>query len=416
MRPPSDNDSGIQVLHSLFWLRNLAITGQLAVTFMVTAGLDIALPLPQMLATTGLLALWNGYTLWRLRSRRPVPPLEIALHLLIDMGALSLLLYFSGGSTNPFVSMLLVPVALGAVFLPARHAILITLAAMGLYTLLMRWFHPLPPAPERFESDFHLHILGMWANFVLSAGIVALFVHRLAHASRQRERELADMRDTLMRNEHIVSAGALAAGMAHALNTPLSTIGLLAREILDDPQNPSQAREDAQEILAQIAHCQQHLQGLQHGSDPTRDGHVGELRQRLEDWAALRSDVEVRLQLDVPPNTRIPHIEHLWLALGNLLDNAADASREAGLPQVQICIAMDDRHLSIDIDDFGPGLAPTQRRLAGRCAFSSKAHGLGLGLVLTHATLERIGATLSMHDRQEGGLRTRVELALENGT
>ncbi len=416
MRPSSEHDSGIQVLRGLFWLRNLAIAGQLAVPLLVTAGLGIELPLSRMLAATIVLALWNIATLWRLQSRRPVAPLEIALHLLIDMGVLSLLLYFSGGSTNPFVSMLLVPVALAAVFLPARHVIWITLAAMVLYTLLMRWFQPLPPAPARFGSDFHLHVLGMWANFVLSAVIVALFVHRLARVGRQRERELAEMRETLMRNEHIVSAGAMAAGMAHALNTPLSTIGLLAREMLDDPETPPPLRGDAQEILAQLQHCQQHLQGLQHGGDPQRRGQADELRQRLEDWAALRSDIEVRLHITLSPQTAIPHIEHLWLALGNLLDNAADASREAGHPQVQVSLAENDHRLLIDIDDNGPGLAPIQRQQAGRRSFTSKTHGLGLGLVLTHATLERIGATLSMHDREGGGLRTRVELMLDHGT
>ncbi|RTZ60343.1 MAG: hypothetical protein DSZ32_03830 [Gammaproteobacteria bacterium] len=215
-----------------------------------------------------------------------------------------------------------------------------------------------------------------------------------------------------MRNEHIVSAGALAAGAAHEMNTPLLTIALLAQELLEVPGDAGLVSSDADEILAQVNHCKTRLQRLQQSSELANDTSTPDLPQALENWAALRPDVGVKMDLALDEIPVIGHLEGLVMAVINLLDNAADASLEQGHAQVEVRAHREADSLVIEIDDFGKGLSAEQLKKAGRTRFSSKDKGLGLGLVLSHATLERIGARLSLMNRAGGGLRTRIVLPL----
>ena len=415
-RLDTDSHSGERarkrVLTGLFWLRNVAIAAQLVVVLLVVFGLGIQLYLMPVLAIIAALWLWNLLVGWRLGRDFSVSAGEIAWNLAVDMMALAALLYWTGGSTNPFVSLFLVPVALAAAFLPVRYVAATVMLAAALYTVLLWRYVPLAPVGSRFGGDFNLHVWGMWASFILSAIIAAVFVYQLASAGRRREHELAKARETLLRNEHIVAAGALAAGAAHEMNTPLSTIGLLAQELVETSEDSSQVRADAREILAQVDHCKTRLQRLQRSAEPAGASGAGNLLQALENWAALRSDVQVKMALDLDDVAPGGHLDGLAMALTNLLDNAADASLEQGHARVEVRARREDDSVVVEIDDFGKGLSAEQLKKAGRASFSSKDKGLGLGLVLSHATLENIGARLSMMNRAGGGLRTRIVLPL----
>ncbi len=407
----SDDQAHRRVLEGLFWLRNVAVAAQLAVLLLVVVGLKIQLQALPILLVIAALWLWNLVLGQRLDRRWPVTAAEIAVNLVVDMLALGALLYWSGGSTNPFVSLFLVPVALAAAFLPVRYIVLVLLLAAGLYTVLLWRYVPLAPVGSRFGGDFNLHVWGMWASFILSAVIAAVFVRRLARVGQRREREVAELRARLMRDEHIVSAGALAAGVAHEMNTPLATIGLLAREVAEAPDDTAQVVADADEILRQVAHCKSRLKRLQQRAGGGGGQAAGPLLTvALEDWAALRADVAVDFDLALDAMPPFAAVDDLAMALVNLLDNAADASVEGGRPEVAVEARYAGGELRVAIDDHGRGLSPEQLRRAGRESFSSKAEGLGLGLVLSHATLERIGGRLTMTNRAGGGTRVTVRV------
>ena len=149
---------------------------------------------------------------------------EVALHLAVDIVVFTAVVYFTGGPTNPFVSLYLVPISLAATSLPTRYAWL-TVAMCGAgYSLLWWRSVPLPPVHARFGSEFDLHLAGMWINFVIAAVLIVLFVGRMAWLVRQRDRELAAMRENALRDQQLIELGTLAAGTAHEINTPLSTL------------------------------------------------------------------------------------------------------------------------------------------------------------------------------------------------
>ena len=105
-------------LGHLFWLRNLAIIGQLVTIGVVETYFGVHLPLPAMLMIIALEIVFNGLTWVRVLRARPETDIELLGQLWVDLGALSALLFLSGGTTNPFVSLYLPSLAIAAAVLP----------------------------------------------------------------------------------------------------------------------------------------------------------------------------------------------------------------------------------------------------------------------------------------------------------
>ena len=132
-------------------LRSIEIGGLLLAIVLALRVLELPLPLPPLLAVIGLLALVNLFTWWRLRQAWPVADGEFFAQLLVDVVAITVLLYYAGGSTNPLVSFYLVPLVIAAITLPAAYTWAMALLTAGCYTLLMFNYYPLMPEKRRFQ-------------------------------------------------------------------------------------------------------------------------------------------------------------------------------------------------------------------------------------------------------------------------
>jgi len=158
---------------------------------------------------------------------RAVSNLELFAQLGADVAALSILLYYGGGSTNPFVSLYLLPLVIAAATLPGRYTWGMAALTAACYSLLMVYYIPLPHIHQHGDDAFNIHVLGMWLGFVISAVVVAYFVVQMAQAVRSRDEMLARVREEVLRNERIVALGTQAAGAAHEMGTPLSTMAVV---------------------------------------------------------------------------------------------------------------------------------------------------------------------------------------------
>ena len=442
------------ILRRLVALRRISVLAQGLVLLLAVAWLKIPLVIGPMIAVTVTLALFNLYTQWRLQQERPAGDDELLAQLLVDVAALGLLLYFAGGSANPFVSLFLVPITIAATALPARHAWFMAGATTLAYTFLMFWNLPLPPpqgemaeldtllarasgvAPEHagHASGFALHVLGMWLNFVVSAVVVALFLTRMAAALKVREKELAAAREAALRNEQILALGTLAAGAAHKLGTPLATMAVVLRETeLTHGGNP-ELREDLALLRTQVDECKKILSQTLASAGQARDDTSAQLpldaylERLLEEWQLIRPRVTIQAVLDgTRPAPSVATDRTLEQALLNLLDNAADASPEG----LEFLAQWDQSRLTINILDRGPGIDRDVAARIGEAFFSTKqssaeslrgtngtSGGLGIGFFLSNATLERFGGRVELTPREAGGTCTRVTLplsALGNG-
>lgn len=401
-------------LTTVLGLRAVAIVSQLAVLALAVRVLHLNLPLGALLGGIAFLSLAECATLWRLRRGWPVTELEIALQLLVDVAVLSWLLYFAGGSSNPFAPAYLVPVALAAIALRPALSIVIVGASIAAYTLLFRFHVPLPSS---HHEGFALHVFGMWVNFVLSALLIAGILWLLAENLRRRDRLIAEAREKALRNEHVVALGALAASAAHELSTPLSTAALLADEIAMELDDTARVRSDLALLKEQIRQCKASLSTLLAGAGRARmessarvavDAFLADTSER---WRLLRPDVTLATEFVVNDLQLLPE-QGLSQALINLLNNAADASAAAGKPRIALHARIESEHLIIEILDEGRGIDAAARELAGRAVMNSTSGGAGLGLLLSNATLARWDGELALHPRAEGGTLTRIRLPL----
>lgn len=410
--------SSFKVMEWLFWLRNLMILVQFAAIVIAVKYMQI----PLMVWPTGLaplaLLLFNALVYWRLETGESATELEITLHLLLDMLVFSWLLYWTGGSVNPFVSAYLVPVAVAAAFGALRYAVLLGLVSVGMYSLMMVQYVPLPPMNGRFGGDFSLHIFGMWLSFLLSAAITIAFVSSLARLARQREVALKRAEQESITSQHMVALGSLAAGAAHELSTPLSNISMLADELADIGVDDVEKGELVVSLKQQLDLCQSQISILRdqahHAQNP--EGLVGDagdfVRGVLERFKAMRSEMVIRVRQQ-SLRGKLAYDPALSQALLNLLNNAADASSENGRDLIEVDCRMNEDGLVILIDDYGRGLSEEHQALAGAIPFSSKHSGLGIGLLLSHANINRFGGQLSLRNRSgndEPGVRTEIIL------
>lgn len=399
------------MLQRLFWLRNLAVAGQVASIAGVHYGFGMPLPLAPMFTVAGLLALMNLVAWLRLRRPWPASEPEVFSHLGVDIVALVVQLYFSGGYTNPFVSLLLLPVILAATALSARFAWLTALITAAAYTLLIFFHFPLP-APPGLDA-FNLHLWGMWFNFAVSAALVVWFVVRLAASLRRRERELADARERSVRDAGIFALGMQAAGAAHELSTPLATIAMVSQELQEEYGNDPELAGPIQTLRQQAERCKTLLTRL------TVDAGAGRepaprlldlwLDETIEHWRLMRPAIVAKVGLYGPrPAPRIRPDPILAQALVSLYNNAADASPA----EVEIEAEWDAGQLQVRVLDRGPGLNAEQAALAGRQAIGSKDKGRGVGLLLTHAGVEHLGGTAVLAAREGGGSVASVSVPL----
>ncbi|MEQ1592009.1 MAG: ATP-binding protein [Thiobacillaceae bacterium] len=382
-------------------------------------GLGIAMPLLQMAAVLMLLVLFSLTVVWRLRRAVLATQMEFFAHLLTDLTAFAVLVYFSGGVTNPFASLMLVPVVIAAISLRAPVVWVLAGLAGAYYGILL--FNYLPLAVADPVTAYGMHLGGMWFNFVISAALIAFFITRMNLGLREREQALAALREKHLRDERILALGTQAALAAHELATPLASIAMTAGELAREYANDPEISADCQLLREQAAVCKTILNRLAERAregDGTgeRDAAVFNVAEWLmavvERWKIMRPQASVSVdassdlaELDIAPP------DELEQALMNLFNNAADVSPG----QVEISARCDARLIRIEIADRGPGFSDAAKLQAGRVLFTGKpGHGLGLGLTLTHATVERLGGEVSLTGRTGGGARVVVSLPIKN--
>jgi two-component system sensor histidine kinase RegB len=380
----------------------LAIEGLLVLVLVDGFAADLALP--AMVALMTLHGGLNLVALGRLRQGGGGGSGEAMAFLMADAAAIAALVYFTGGYANPFISLLLVPLILCAVSLPARHAWAMTVWVALLYSLLARFYQPLGLAVSG-QDAIDLHLAGMWLNFLLTAGLVAAFVTRLAGALRRREADLARAREAALRDEQLFALGMQAAAAAHDLATPLSSLRVSLRELERDYAGDDELAPAITVMAAQAERMKGVLDRLAAAAGGARSG--GQSARPLDDWLAeifdhwglMRPRAHAVLNLAGPrPGPAVREDPVLISVLSTLLNNAADVSPD----DLAMTAEWDQGMLRLAVLDRGPGLGGA----------GDKEGGWGVGLVLAQAALERLHGTLALTPRPDGGLVARVEIPL----
>ena len=401
--------SFLRVLATLRWF---AVAGQVLAVGLALAVLHLPLDAGLLWGAIVALAAFNLWASWRARRVIDPAPAEVVAHVAVDVAELAWLISFSGGAMNPFASLFLLPIALVSLSLPLRWVGAVALLCGFAYAACAVFGHPLPHLHGAFGDSFDLHLWGMAVNFAISAIVVTYFLNHMAQALRQREQELARLREQFARNEGIVALATHAASVAHELNTPLGSMTLMLEDWLDPRSDAPPPREDLLTLSALVDACRDRVRDL--AAPAQRESGVRDVGAALdavvERWQLLRPTIEVvrsgRPQATARFDAGIGHL------LQALLNNAADAGERAGRPRIDLALDCRDGELRGEVRDYGAGFDRDAALLPATLFKTTKMDGLGVGLALSHATVERLGGELAMDAAPDGGARIRFRLPL----
>ncbi len=395
-------------LAALTRLRWLAVIGQLTATIVSVALLHLHLPLIPI-ATVILLTAFSNTLLTFAHKRANPSPGIIKATLLLDVLLLTALLFLTGGARNPFASLYLIHVAMAVIVLPAPWTWAVVTTVGACYGLLFAWHLPL---------DLHLlppwvSPVGSWISLTLVSVLTVAFIGRVTRALRQREHELAAVRDRAAKNEQLAALTTLAAGAAHELNTPLGTIAVVAKE-LELSSDPADAVEDARLIRREVDRCRAILSRLRLNIDEEVSHRT---LVRIDDLiAGLRASLAEpelqRFSVHRAPGTDVVYASPRALeqSLLVLVRNAFDASDPARA--VMLSIHHRSHTTTFEVRDQGVGMSDDLLRRIGEPFFTTKepGKGMGLGIFLVRLFADQCGATFTIDSHPGRGTTCVLEL------
>ena len=406
-------------LRQLIELRWLAVVGQLATVLVVHAGLSIALPWAEMLSLLGILVAFNLFSVWRTRLTQPVSQVELCVALLVDVGVLTGQLYLAGGSDNPFIYLYLLQVAVASVLLRPAYLVAVIASAVSGFVLLMQWHRPLLLDPQTPTTLSPNYLGGLLLCFLLNVALVSVFIVRINRNLRQRDAELAELRQRAAEQVHIVRMGLLASGAAHELGTPLATLSVILGDwahmapFAAEPE----LREEIEEMQRQILRCKAIVTGIlmsageMRGEAPGLTSLQAFVTRLAADWRSAHPQAELSVRSEGLPQVEIISDTALQQVVANLLDNAAEAAPGAALTLVATC--PDEETLSLSVLDDGPGFSPEMLEHFGDPYRSSKGQpGRGMGLFLSVNVARTLGGRLQARNRDARGAEVVLTLPL----
>ena len=410
---PERNWVNIQWLVRLRWAE---IAGQAATVLVGQFLFDGALPIAALFTVVAVGLVSNlAIELHYFGDRkseliaRPVEDRQIAFVMMLDIGVLTGLLYFTGGPHNPFAFLYVVQIALATVLVRALWSwALVGLSFVGFGILLIA-HQPLAIPDDR-------RTVGMWVALGVASAFVVHFLRRITGALAQRDTELTRARGLAARQERLASLATMAAGAAHELSTPLGTVALASKELeraLTKNGLPELAA-DARLIREQVGRCRFILEQMAQGAGTVGETlvarTVGELLDDtlvgIRDAPAVHRDVPADLvgtKLRLPPRA-------VSQALRSLVTNAQDASPPTSA--VVITVRCDDQRLEIAVRDRGAGMPAEVLARIGEPFFTTKqpGRGMGLGLFLARSVIEAVGGNLVIQSGDGEGTEVRVTL------
>jgi two-component system, sensor histidine kinase RegB len=351
------------------------------------------------------------------RIESPVSAVEVVVHVHLEVALMAAILFYSGGTTNSFAPLLLLPLV-AAASLPRYWVWVTGLSTVVAYVTLRSVAAPLTHALGPMEV-FRIHANGDQLSYLICATAVAYFIARMVGTTRRYEQMLADVKERQIREDSVVAIGALAAGCAHELSTPLSTMGMLVDELTQRADGNEQTRSDLRLIGQQLDISKGIVRKLTGAAQRRVEEHqqaVG-IEQFIGDIVARARLLHPTVSIvdEEPELTRARPIrpdEALRQSIHVLIDNAAQSARN----EVRLKTQMIGADISITVCDDGSGFLEEALAQLGRTRFSTKlaCAGSGLGLVLAKLTAQRLGGTLELSNLPGGGACAQLVVPLNS--
>ena len=396
-------------LRTLILLRWMAIAGQIAAILVASQLYGLDLPLGLSALAVGVSVVVNLLLVTLFPESRRLSEAEAFLTLLFDLGQLAVLIFLTGGLTNPFAILVLAPVTISASILRLRSTIALGGLAILIVTAALFWHLPLRFADGGELLIPPLFVFGFWLSIVIGILFLGLYSRRVATEMRSMSEALLATQMALAREQKLTDLAGVVAAAAHELGTPLATIKLVSAELIEELASQPELQEDARLIRDQADRCRDILRNM--GRAGKDDRHLRQaplsavLREAAEPHLARGKLVEFSFgptqdgSAEQPSIQRRPEVIH---GLRNLVQNAVDFAHS----RVWVEGEWTSKRIVVRITDDGDGFPPSvigrigdpfvrARRSDPEVEKRPGYEGMGLGLFIAKTLLQRSGADLS---------------------
>ncbi|MGB0410644.1 MAG: sensor histidine kinase RegB [Pikeienuella sp.] len=396
-------------LRTLTTLRWLAVLGQTLAVVAASQLFQVDLPILPCLVAIVASVLFNIVSIQVFPPNTRLGERAAASSMLFDLSQVSILLYLTGGLTNPFAALLLAPVTISATALTLRSTIILAVSALAVISLISVWHVPLRFANGEPLAPPPIYTFGVWVALTIAVLFMAMYARRVTVETDRMQRALNAAEEALGREQRLTAIGGLAAAAAHELGTPLATIKLVSAELMDEVKDRPDLYEDAALIREQADRCRDILTELARSGKSDSHVKMMPISALIDEAAEPHRDRGARIIVRVngaPANAlgadpvvvhRTPEAVH---GLRNLVQNAVDFTSSA----VWIDVTASEATLRIVFGDDGPGYPEAVLERLGDPYITSRARkgpgegeytGMGLGLFIAKTLLERTGARVS---------------------
>ena len=395
-------------------LRWIALIGQLFTIYIVHFFLGFKLPLIYCSLTIFCGGLTNIFIQYNFKKNQ-LSNIESTILLFYDVIQLSVLIFLTGGVTNPFVIFLIVPSIATSALLNLASTLFLSAITIILLILLTFNYFPLP-----HPGDLHFHVPEFYIFAIPTSLIIVLiflnyFGFRFGFEARKRGNALNKLESVLAKEHELDSIGHQAAAAAHSLGTPLSTITVIAKELRKEISKNTKYSEDIDTLLVQVKRCGEILRKLskreivddKYISNITLQDLLFEISKSFEQY----SDKKIILNLK-KINKKIPILRSAEMTYGirNFVGNAVKYSKN----KVQIDLIDNGQEVLIRVSDDGPGFPEDILKVIGEPYISSKSpefrskSGMGLGTFIGKTLLERKKAKIDFYNSKKAGAITEI--------
>ena len=390
-------------------LRWIALIGQLITIYVVHFLLELNLPIILCSITIFCGGMTNIFIQFTLKKNQ-LSNIESTILLFYDVIQLAVLIYLTGGVTNPFVIFLVVPAIVSSTLLNLTSTFFLSFITIITLVLLTFNYFPLPS-----EGNIHFHVPDYYLYSIPTSLIIVLiflnyFGFRFGHEARKRSEALNKLESVLAKEQELDSIGHQAAAAAHSLGTPLSTITVVAKELKKEIKNNPKYSDDVDVILSEVKRCGDILKKLSrreivddiYVSNIALEDLLFEIKNSFEEI----SEKSIELYFDKKnKKTPIKRSPELTYGIRNFVGNAVKFSKK----NVFINLINDEDEIKIKITDDGPGFPNDVFQIIGEPYIASKIKkfknksGLGLGTFIGKTLLERKKAIIEFSNLDNGG-------------
>ena len=399
---------------TLVILRWIAIGGQFtAITFVYFyLKLEFLHILAYIILLVGLTT--NLYLQFKIKTIL-IKDFYASIFLVYDLFQLSALLYLTGGISNPFTILLIIPAIVSSTFLSMGTTIILGLLTTLFLFGLTIFHYPLPGIHEHSETFPKLYLTGYITAIIIGLVFLSYFGIRFSGESKRRTDAINKVQQVLAKEYELESLGGQAAAAAHSLGTPLATINVIATELKKDLGNNEELRKDLDLLVSQTKRCGEILKKISKkqikDDDFFKKTKVDDLLEEIIESFEETSSKKIILVLKNDKNkiliSRSPEIIY---GLRNFIGNAVKFAKAT----VKIELVSSESNIEIYISDDGPGFPDDIIEILGEPYIQSKSSevsqnaGTGLGTFLGKTLLERRGAKLIFSNLENSGASVKI--------